>query len=189
MKLIAVTLLTILISTHITKETKVIEEKFYQIQLPEVLITSTLTLEDKWNLFRKLGTELPITITPEKFADCCIQVYWCESNLDPKAVNNGQVGFFQMTRETRKRLHLPIVHTFHEQLHQLKMYLLATKKIHRVKNSIDLHVLNFSPARFGQRVLSRAVGGLDFNQDGIITRQDLAIFQNKKRCKLKRQQS
>lgn len=158
-------------------------EPDYHIELPEVTITAPHTLESKWCLFRDLGSSLPITISPERFADACMVVYWCESRVSPDAVSkdgHDSQGFFQPTAKTRRRLGIPkkICHmTFEQQIPFLKLYLLKSKKLHLVKNTLDLHELNFAPGNMGKRRLSGYIKGLDRDHDGIITRHDLYLFE------------
>lgn len=153
-----------------------ISQKSYEIELPEVVIKSKYTTQGKWLLFRQLGRELPLTITPEVFANCCMVVYWCESNLETTSVNKENFdsqGFFQCTNATRKLLGFPSLRelSFDQQLVYFKKYLLATEKVSLIKDSRDLHELNYAPSRFGQKILSSV---------GMKDRKDLQRFQERR---------
>lgn len=142
-----------------------------------------------YQLYRLVGSNLKklgrISIDGDKFAKYCTILSYCESNLDPEAVSNGQQGICQFTRLTRQKLNIPDdirKASISDQILYHERYFLGCDKrlLKKVNTPEDLHFLNFKP--FGKRYIhaTRNTSNLDFNKDGWITPADLKKFQLKR---------
>lgn len=153
----------------------------------EDIVEEDSLFQDYMNLAINLGDL--ITIDPATFAAACITVHYSESNFQKNVIgDNHSVGIWQVTKKTRKALSIPDISnmTIKEQLVYYEKYLRACPKnaLSKVKNSIDLHVLHFAPFRTNKNILSKVCNkhlrGLDRDKDGVITREDLKLFQEKR---------
>ena len=127
-----------------------------------------------------------ISISAQKFAKAATIVMWCESNLKTTSKDklNAQ-GLFQIMPKTRQGLGLPedIRHlSFEDQLEMYEVFLVSSGHLCKVKNSVDLHVIGFAPSRFSRKVFypSSVNPHIDYDNNGVLTREDLSIFQNKR---------
>lgn len=152
-------------------------------------------MEGKRSLLREMAMELDrdygLAVSVEEFADMCMVVLYCESNLEPTTVSRDgtQFGINQLTVRTINHLGIPMGvenYDFSGQLRFFKKYLIATGRISDIRSTVDLHVLNFAPSIPFSRDSICGIGGnglsaLDMNKNLYIDRGDFIIFQ-KKRC-------
>lgn len=140
--------------------------------------------EQTYNIYLLVGECLikdkRITISKEKFARYCTIIAWCESGINPKANYKGQQGIMQMTRNTRRLLHLPkniTAKCLEMQIWYHYMFFLECgKSLKRAKTVQDLHMVNFKP--FGSRTyIVQGRHDLDLNKDGLVNVIDLKRFQ------------
>ena len=168
-----------------TNEQKV-EPNMYTKEELQYLSIPENRIDLAYQLYRITGNILErqglISIDGDRFAKYCTIISFCESNLDPTAISNGQQGICQLTKTTRYKLGLPLDITdvsIGDQIIYHQNYLLACspKLLKKVKTVEDLHFLNFKP--FGKRFVlaMRATVDLDFDNDGWITPADLKTFQ------------
>lgn len=164
-----------------------IPEPVYAVHLEEVNIVYKRTLKDYClDISKRLDSLGYITVTPEEFAKFLYIVSLCESNHQFNAVNDGQYGWWQMTKETHKKLGVKVSKKRCGQANNYYKFLLAIgkTKLRKVRNSVDLHCLNFAPGRDMNGILSQvsnpSLNALDFNKDSVITREDLKLFQQKR---------
>lgn len=152
--------------------------------------------EGLFDKYVKVGENLQdlLSIDPVEFAMLSMVVHYCESNINTKAAGKGinkassQTGIFQITESTRKALNIPELAelSIDDQLKYYECFLRNCNKryLKQVKNSVDLHKLHFAPSRFNSKVLSvvtnKYLKALDFNNDDVITEEDLLIFQKKR---------
>jgi len=151
---------------------------------------TSYTLQEKHQLFEGLGKELKphgLRITPKEFADACMVALYCESNLKTTSVgDSGSQGINQLTAATRKRLAVPsniLDDCFLTQLGYFKRYLIASRRVHLIRDAISLHALNFSPSNPSADTFCIATVGLqslDLNRNGHIDRGDFKKFQRKR---------
>lgn len=146
--------------------------------------------EKKYDIILKWSEQLEqkglISISSQEFAKAATIVMWCESNLKTTSKDklNAQ-GLFQIMPKTRQGLGLPkdISHlSFEEQLEMYEKFLLSSGHLYKVKNSVDLHVIGFAPSRFSRKVFypSSVNPHIDYDRNGVLTREDLKTFQDKR---------
>lgn len=153
------------------------------------------TIAEKKKILFDLGVDLKtnygLKISPSKFADMALIMLYCESGLNPKAVSvdgHESQGISQLTSATRKRLNIPdciLDDDFPRQVEYFKQFLISTKKISKIDNSITLHLLNFAPCvpLSRQDSICTATGGLvhlDLNKNGKIDSRDFLQFQRQR---------
>lgn len=150
------------------------------------------SIEEKHKILYDLGVDLSenhgLKISAEKFADISLIVLYCESGLNTRAVSAdgyGSQGINQLTESTRKYLNIPsniLEDDFKIQVSYFKQFLISTKKIPRIEDSVSLHLLNFAPSvPVGRHEICKSSGGLvhlDFNKNEIIDREDFVFFQS-----------
>jgi len=162
----------------------------YTVELGSPRIEEPETIEEKYKVIQEWSHGLKekglISISPDSFAKAATIVMWCESGLNTKSDSQGQQGLNQLLPSTRKLIGAPKDirdKSFKQQLEYFERYLILTNKSQKVKCSIDLHALNFAPSRFHKDVFcktSKGLKALDRNKDGVISRQDLYLFQQKR---------
>lgn len=162
----------------------------YTVGLGSPRIEEPSNIEEKYQVIREWSHSLKskgvISIHPDSFAKAAIIVMWCESNLNTKSDSKGQQGLNQLLPLTRELIGAPKDirnKSFREHLNYFESYLILTGKSQKIKCSIDLHALNFAPSRFHKEIFCNTTSGLkalDKNKDGVISREDLKIFQNKR---------
>jgi len=163
----------------------------YTVELGSPRIEEPETIEEKYKVIQEWSHGLKekglISISPDSFAKAAIIVMWCESRLETKSQDKlGSQGLNQLLPSTRKLIGAPNDirnKSFREHLEYFEAYLVLTGKSNQIECSIDLHALNFAPSRFHKEVFcktSKGLKALDKNQDGVISRQDLHLFQQKK---------
>lgn len=125
-----------------------------------------------------------ISVSPEKFAEFMYKVSYCESGHKVKAKNGDQLGLWQMTADTRKKLKVRHGGLDIQAKNYYKFLAAGGKKLRWIKSSVDLHCYNFTPANFRKDTLSQVTNdglrALDLDKDSIITRQDIILFQKKR---------
>lgn len=128
-----------------------------------------------------------LSVTPEKFASFIWKVSYCESGHKVNAKGKdaaGSIGLFQMTKATRSRLKVNHGGLKVQAENYFKFLKAGGKRLRHIKNSIDLHCYNFTPANFKRDTLSNVTNpqleALDFNKDSVITREDIKFFQKKR---------
>lgn len=160
---------------------KVATNSVLMLNLPEKPKTLEELCLDISNRLDALGY---LSVSPEKFATFIWKVSYCESGHKVKAKSRDQLGLWQMTADTRKKLRVKhgCINTQAE--NYFKFLKAGGRKLRRIKTSVDLHCYNFAPARFTQDTLSQVTNdglrALDFNKDSIITKEDLKLFQKKR---------
>jgi len=125
-----------------------------------------------------------LSVSPEKFATFIYKVALCESGHKVNAKSGDQLGLWQMTGETRKKLKVRHGCMKIQSENYFKFLRAGGRKLRLIKNSVDLHCYNFTPANFRKDTLSQVTNdglrALDFNKDSIITREDIRLFQRKR---------
>lgn len=126
-----------------------------------------------------------LSVSPEQFATFMWKVSYCESGHKVNAKGGaGSIGLFQMTKETRNRLKVKHGSLNMQAENYYKFLKAGGKRLRHIKNSVDLHCYNFTPANFRRDTLSQVTNdglrALDFNKDSVITREDIRLFQNKR---------
>lgn len=158
------------------------------------------TIENPTNVFEKyivlrefaqeLSNDNLIAVHPETFAKFMLCVFYAESGLETSAQwqdDFNSQGLNQLTANTRKNLGIPeniLQDNFRTQLSYFKKFLVASGKGKLIKNASDLHCLNFAPSRLGREIICTAKNNrkyLDNDNDGFVTRKDMAVF-IAKRC-------
>ena len=163
----------------------------YNFELGSPKIEEPTTIEEKYKVIQEWSHSLKekglISISPDSFAKAAIIVMWCESGLETKSQDRlGSQGLNQLLPSTRKLIGAPVDirnKSFREHLEYFEDYLILTGKSQQIQCSIDLHALNFAPSRFHKEVFcktSKGLKALDKNKDGVISRQDLHLFQQKR---------
>lgn len=146
--------------------------------------------EKKYDMILKWSEQLEqkglISISSQEFAKAATIVMWCESNLKTTSKDklNAQ-GLFQIMPKTRRYLNLPEDIrdlSFEQQLEIYEMFLVKSGHLYKVQNSVDLHVIGFAPSKFSKKVFypKKVNPYLDYDGDGVLTRNDLKLFQNKR---------
>lgn len=121
-----------------------------------------------------------ITVKPKLFAKMLLVMTYCESGIDTSALSNdGEYshGIYQFTQSTRKYLGIPkdIRQTTIKQqnsYYKKFMQMVGKSKTQRIKSVLDLHSMNYTPARMFKNILS--------TKGHILTRSDLIEFQQKR---------
>lgn len=168
----------------------------YNFELGSPRIEEPTTIEEKYKVIQEWSHGLKekglISISADSFAKAAIIVMWCESRLETKSQDKlGSQGLNQLLPSTRKLIGAPVDirnKSFREHLEYFEDYLILTGKSRQIQCSIDLHALNFAPSRFHKEVFcktSKGLKALDKNKDGVISRQDLHLFQQKRILKNK----
>ena len=157
--------------------------------LEEVEIVHTKTLKDYClDISKRLDSIGYLSVSPEKFSEFIFIVALCESGGEIKIKGRdsaGSYGLWQMSESTRNKLKVRQGNCLSSQSENYYKFLVAVgkTKIRSVKNSVDLHCFNFAPSRNKDGVLSKVTNpqleALDFNKDGVITREDFKLFQKK----------
>lgn len=159
------------------------------------IVYKRYSMEEKRGLLLDMAIELDreygLAVGVGEFADMCMVVLYCESNLEPTTVSRDgtQFGINQLTVGTINHLGIPMGvenYDFSGQLRFFKKFLVATGRISDIRSTIDLHVLNFAPSVSFSRDSICGIGGnglsaLDMNRNLYIDRDDFIIFQ-RKRC-------
>ena len=156
---------------------------FTEIKLPEKKDLNWYCLD----ISKRLDALGYLSVTPEQFASFIWKVAYCESGhkIDAKGKDAaGSIGLFQMTKETRQRLKVSHGGLKIQAENYYKFLKAGGKKLRWIKNSVDLHCYNFTPANFRKDTLSRVTNpqleALDLNKDSVITREDIRLFQKKR---------
>ena len=153
---------------------------FIEIKIPEKRDLNWYCLD----IAKRLDALGYISVTPEQFASFIWKVSYCESGHRVNVKSGDQLGLWQMTAETRRKLKVTHGGLTIQANNYFKFLAKAGTKLRRVKSSIDLHCYNFAPARFTQDTLSQVTNdglrALDFNKDSVITREDIKLFQKKR---------
>lgn len=159
------------------------------------IINKKYSFSEKKKILYDLGVDLKqnhgLRISPSKFAEIALIMLYSESGLNPKAVSiDGyqSQGINQLTSATRKKLGIPdniLEDDFPKQVEYFKSFLISTKKINKIDNSVTLHLLNFAPSLPLSRRDSVCVakGGLvhlDINKNGKIDEGDFLEFQRQR---------
>lgn len=163
----------------------------YTVELGSPRIEEPSNIEEKYQVIREWSHSLKskgvISIHPDSFAKAATIVMWCESRLETTSQDRlGSQGLNQLLPQTRELIGAPKDirnRSFREHLDYFESYLILTGKSQKIKCSIDLHALNFAPSRFHKEIFCNTTPGLkalDENKDGVISREDLKIFQNKR---------
>lgn len=161
---------TFCVSTHIPEEEPVKDLNWYCLDIA--------------NRLDKLGY---LSVTPKQFASFMWVVSYCESGHKVNAKGKdaaGSIGLFQMTKETRSRLKVKHGGLKVQAENYYKFLKAGGRRLRYIKNSVDLHCYNFTPANFKRDTLSQVTNpqleALDLNKDSVITREDIRMFQKKK---------
>lgn len=156
---------------------------FPEIKLPEKRDLNWYCL-DIANRLNDLGY---LSVTPEQFASFMWIVSYCESGHKVNAKGKdaaGSIGLWQMTKETRNRLKVKHGSLNVQAENYFKFLKAGGKRLRWIKNSVDLHCYNFTPANFRKDILSRVTNNglraLDLNKDSVITREDIRLFQKQR---------
>lgn len=159
-------------------------------QTPQLLSNEEVIEEN--SLFQdyiEIGNRLQdvLNIDAVTFAAASMIVHYAESGLQTNVIgDNYSMSICQLTKQTRKLLNIPndIKNSSRkQQLIYYESYLRACSKkaLASIKNSVDLHALHFAPSRVNKKVLSkvsnRNLKALDFDNDGIISKNDLLLFE------------
>lgn len=152
----------------------------------EEVVEEDSLFQDYMNIAYRLGDL--ITIDAATFAAASITVHYSESAYQNVTGDADSNGIFQATKATRKALNISSMENMpvREQLVQYEVFLRACSKkaLQSIKNSEDLHALHFAPSRMFSKILSKAsnrnLKALDKNKDGVITRDDLKLFQQQR---------
>lgn len=128
-----------------------------------------------------------LSVSPEQFASFIWKVSYCESGHKVKAKGTdaaGSLGLWQMTADTRKKLKVRHGGLSVQAENYFKFLAAGGNKLRWIKSSIDLHCYNFTPSNFRKDTLSQVTNdglrALDLNQDSVITREDIKLFQKKR---------
>ena len=156
---------------------------FSEIKLPE-------KRDLKWDcldISKRLDDLGYLSVTPEQFAEFMYKVSYCESGhkINAKGKDSaGSIGLWQMSKETRRKLKVTHGGLNIQAENYYKFLVAGGKKLRYIKNSVDLHCYNFTPGNFRKDTLSRVTNpqleALDLNRDGVITREDINLFQKKR---------
>lgn len=157
---------------------------------PETKIIKPEKKDLNWyclDIARRLDSLGYLSVKPEQFASFIWKVSYCESGHKLKAKGKdaaGSLGLWQMTADTRKRLKVRHGGMSIQADNYFKFLAAGGNKLKRIKNSIDLHCYNFTPANFKRDTLSQVTNkdlkALDLNKDSVITREDIILFQKQR---------
>lgn len=151
------------------------------------------TTEIVYNLFLDMGKRLKkdsiITITPCQFAAYATIMCYCESGLKTTSHSkDGSIGIGQLTIQnliilgTNSNEFEKLTVEEQVQYHERFFRKVNKRTMRNVKYPEDLHAINFAPSRADKKILSKVTNkylqSLDFDNNNVITKQDLRLFQS-----------